>query len=737
MPRLRIVVVFVALLPVVVPVVEASEVFERLHSFAREPAAPGGRLLLGDDGAFYGTTAVGSPLGVGIIFRLRTPQGEDASLEVLHVFDESDGSRPAGGLVRGPDGQFYGTTCQGGEFGGGVAYKIDVTGTFTLLHHFGDGDGRCPVAELTLASDNSFYGTTLYPLSDGGTVFKLDAAGAVTTLHWFQGPDGKFPYGSLVEANDGHLYGTTYEGGANDVGTVFRVTTTGELTTLHSFDLGEGGLRPFGGLSKASSGELYGTTTGGAGAFNATAFKIATDGAFTIVHELNSPCYSGLTEADGYFYCVSRTAIYRLSPTGDLDVIHAIDADADGRNAYAKLTLGKDGALYDVMALDGPAGGGVAFRVTLAGEYRNLYDFSVRQPLMPLAELVQGPDGNFYGTSRRFGYGTVFRLDRLGAVTTLHFFDASEGFVYGGLVASPDGRFYGSTSRIVFSITEEGGLSVLHNFDDRSWSFGALLVGEDGALYGTRYEGGGGYRCPLYTAPTFRGCGLLYRITTEGDFTTLYDFIDPADGCYPIGSLIQGRDGNFYGSTGGCGELGYGTIFRVTPSGGLATLHAFANNDGALPTGRLLQARDGNFYGTTYRGGSQPCCNRSFGTVFRMTANGDVTTLHDFDYGDGSAPFAGLIETDDGVFYGTTSLTAGRGATGGTVFRIDRSGDFETLHAFAGPDGSRPWAPLVLGSDGALYGTTREGGLSDQGTVFRLWPSLAVGEGGEAGSAQQ
>ncbi len=200
------------------------------------------------------------------------------------------------------------------------------------------------------------------------------------------------------------------------------------------------------------------------------------------------------------------------------------------------------------------------------------------------------------------------------------------------------------------------------------------------------------------------------------------------DGQAPDGALVQGADGNFYGTTyyGGNGPCdgGCGTVFRITPTGTLTTLHTFDSSDGANPEAGLILAKDGNFYGTTYAGGGNAACSGGCGTIFKITTTGALTTLHSFEYTDGANPIAAVIQGSDGNFYGTT---ASGGATfRGTIFKITTGGTLTMLHAFDGTDGSNP-AALVQGANGIFYGTTEFGGNDNYhfcqgtcGTVFSL-----------------
>jgi len=252
----------------------------------------------------------------------------------------------------------------------------------------------------------------------------------------------------------------------------------------------------------------------------------------------------------------------------------------------------------------------------------------------------------------------------------------------------------------------------------------------DGNFYGTTSTYGRG------------GLGTIFRITPDGTLTTLYSFCtqaDCADGGEPAARLIQATNGQLYGTTGSGGANGYGTVFEVTQNGSLTTLYSFCGQsscpDGLQPS-QLLQAGDGNFYGTARYGGGRS----DNGTVFRVTPRGTLTTLHRFctQTGclDGAQPVGGLVQATDGNFYGTTE---GGGATGvGTVFKITAEGILTTLHSFDCFDGCYPYAALVEGTDGNFYGTTYAV-AAGSGTVFRLSVGLSpfislVRDSGKVGS---
>src|SRR5882762_9260688 len=258
-----------------------------------------------------------------------------------------------------------------------------------------------------------------------------------------------------------------------------------------------------------------------------------------------------------------------------------------------------------------------------------------------------------------------------------------------------------------------------------------LIQGTDGNFYGTTVNGGA------------FSVGTVFQLTPAGTLTVLHEFAGGTDGAAPAAGLIQAADGNFYGTTSQGGASNAGTVFQLTPAGTLTVLHEFAggSTDGAAPCAGLIQASDRNFYGTTVNGGAS-----SVGTVFQLTPAGAVSVLHSFTGGtDGAAPFAGLIQATDGNFYGTTVNGGGSGA--GTVFQLTPAGAVSVLYAFTGEtDGAAPVAGVIQAADGNFYGVTQSGGALGGGTAFRLrsaipttitWSPPASIEYGTALSATQ
>lgn len=399
-----------------------------------------------------------------------------------------------------------------------------------------------------------------------------------------------------------------------------------------------------------------------------------------------------------------------------------------------------------------------------AQTFTTLYSFAGGDGQYPNG-LLQGTNGYLYGTTSlggsncavTGGCGTIFKITPIRPLKTLYNFDSTSGADSGtALVQATNGDFYGTTQSggansggTVFKTTASGTLTTLYSFCSpngyRCLNGGAyangLIQATDGDLYGTTSQGGA--KCVH-----LGGCGTVFRITPGGTFKMLYSFCSQSactDGSYPLGELLQGITGDFYGTTPNGGANGYGTVFRISPSGVLTTLYSFCSEmvgfactDGASPYAGLIQGSDGNFYGTTYGGGANDASNNGGGTVFRISPTGALTTLYSFcsqggdQCTDGYILVAGLVQATDGNFYGTT-LTGGAncGSTGGcgTLFRLDPTGALTTLYNFCSQagctDGAYPVSTLIQATNGSFYGTTQDGGTNCPssggcGTVFGM-----------------
>jgi uncharacterized repeat protein (TIGR03803 family) len=365
-----------------------------------------------------------------------------------------------------------------------------------------------------------------------------------------------------------------------------------------------------------------------------------------------------------------------------------------------------------------------------AQTFSTLVNFDEINGAQPRSTLVIGVDGMFYGTTVGGGLansGTFFKMTTDGALTVLYNFCSSNACTDGsypatgaGLVQAAGSEFYGTTTGggtvnrgTIFKITTSGALTTLHSFSgpDGAQPYAGLVQATDGNLYGTTYFGGaeGNY-------------GTVFKITPAGEFTTLYSF-DGIIGASPYAGLMQARDGALYGTTLFAGTRGGGTIFRITTGGRLTILHNFDNQDGINPWARLVQGSDGDLYGSTGIGGAY--CSKGCGTIFKITTSGVLTTLHSFDERDGEEPLAELVQGADGDLYGTAYYGGSDNACldgCGTVFKITTAGELTTLHNFHSTDGAWPESGLAQTSNGELCGTTSRGGSDDEGTIFSITP---------------
>jgi uncharacterized repeat protein (TIGR03803 family) len=300
----------------------------------------------------------------------------------------------------------------------------------------------------------------------------------------------------------------------------------------------------------------------------------------------------------------------------------------------------------------------------------------------PYASVVQGTDGNFYsaGTGGIYGGGgNMFRMTPAGEVTSIYNFCSLSGCADGG--------------------------SLLY----------APVVGTDGNLYGAAAGGGG-------SGLLGEAGGTIFRMTLDGKLTVIYTFCsmsDCADGATPNG-IILGSDGNFYGTTvyGGVGDGGPGVIFKVTPDGTYTRLHAFCAEancaDGEKPFFPPVEGNDGNLYGVAGNAGGG-------GVFYKITSSGAYSVLYNFcDFTTGACPDGGypyaIVKDADGNFVGTACC----GSTAyGVVFKITPAGHYSVLHHFGPNTLGSPSTPLILGSDGNLYGTLMGGGSGSWVTPAR------------------
>ncbi len=404
-----------------------------------------------------------------------------------------------------------------------------------------------------------------------------------------------------------------------------------EFHTLFSFQ-GTNGANPgFGNLVQGPDGKLYGTTEVITG-YQGTVFKFATT--------------------------AKKPTTIHVFCTGDVC--------SDGAKPYGGLTLAK-GMFYGTTYYGGGASNnGSVFQITSAGKLTPIYDFDGTDGSEPQAAPILGTDGYLHGSTSIGGsnnLGTLYEV-KLGADgATLSFTGKNGEHPYGRLVQSTANQ----------------------------------------NIYGT-------------TSQATSGNGTVFAILPKTGFATLHTFQGSANGGFLVGGLVQASDGNFYGttSTGGGHTLSGGTVFSMTPAGKVTTIYSFCAKpnctDGRNPLATLIQGTDGNLYGTTFNGGANnnPNClsNSGCGTVFQITTAGVLTTLYNFcglpNCADGNQPEAGLVQATNGTFYGTTF--GGGTVDAGTVFSLSVEGlkPFVKIVPAWGTAGA---TAMVLGDN--LTGTTK------------------------------
>ena len=401
------------------------------------------------------------------------------------------------------------------------------------------------------------------------------------------------------------------------------------------------------------------------------------------------------TSAGGGQY--NTGTVYNVTPTGQVGLMYSfggIFVSGEGSYPSSGLVLGTDGNFYGAAYTGGVYDEGTVFKISPSGALTQLYDFTGgADGGNPLAAPVQGVDGNLYGTAAAGGanhYGTVYKITAAGKFTILHTFVFGEGNSPSApLIQGGDGNFYGTTSRTAFKITPAGKLTVLFTFDGVHGAspVAPLIQAADGNFYGTAQNGG------AYDH------GVVYKITSAGHVTVLYSFCPVAgcaDGAYPNAGLVQAGDGNFYGvaAQGGAPE-GYGTLYKITPSGTFSVLHTFDIPTGWTPV-TLVQHTNGILYGEATGGGNSTACG-----------NGGCGTFYSLNMG--LAPFVSFLPQQ------------ASGKIGGVIGIFGQGFSAANGVSFGGTP-----AIFTVSTDGYLTATIPSGALSGPVAVTTLGGTLTT-----------
>jgi uncharacterized repeat protein (TIGR03803 family) len=363
----------------------AAQTFSVLYSFQgnTDGSNPQAGLFLN---AVYGTTFLGGDptCACGTVFELLV----NGTFTTLHTFVGTDGANPTSGLVADAYGNLYGTTSQGGSFGGGTVFKLAPPATLggvwteSVLYNFtGASDGAHPYAGLAQDSAGNLYGTTN---SGGaftfGTVFKLDTLGNEVVLHSFSGsPDGAYPYAGVILDRAANLYGTTNGGGAFNSGTLFRLNATYKETVLHSFNGTTDGAGPSSALTLDATGNLFGTANQGGSGQEGTIFKLTNKGRFSVLHTFKgilqgaNPAAGLILDSSGNLYGTTSEGgnfdddgtIFELNPTTKtFSVLHTFASGNQGNYPYTGVISDSSGNLYGATESGGTARRGLLYRIT-------------------------------------------------------------------------------------------------------------------------------------------------------------------------------------------------------------------------------------------------------------------------------------------------------------------------------------------------------------------------------------
>jgi uncharacterized repeat protein (TIGR03803 family) len=636
-------------------------------------------------GLLCGLTSCGGDSTGGVLFGYNVSAKKDS---VFYRFSNTGPITPKfNNLIEASDGNFYGMTQFGAaqnEGNPGVIFKCTPSGKVTVLFTFNEKLGNA-TGSLIQASDGNFYGTASGGVKGVGAIFKCTLSGNCTIIASFDTANGSYPMGSLVQASDGNLYGMTSNGGSSTYyGTIFKCTLSGTLSTLVNFNKTNGS-GANGNLIQASDGNLYGMTSSGGSSNYGTLFKCTTSGTLTTLINFNN---------------------------------------TNGASPYGSLIQALDGNLYGMTSAGGSSSEGTLFKCTTSGTLTTLVNFNKTNGASPNGNLIQALDGNLYGMTSSGGSsseGTLFKCTTSGTLTTLINFNKLNGAnPFGSLIQASDSNFYGMTCHgippsnkgTIFKYTLAGGFKTLYNMDVTAIGnepYASPIQASDGNIYGTTINGGSA------------GVGTMFEYNMmSGKTTTLINF-DSINGSFPTGGLIQAADGNLYGTTDAGGMSGNGTIFKYSLSGTFSTIVTFNNTNGSGPVGSLIQAKDGNLYGMTIGGGNAG----GYGTIFKCTTTGILTTLINFNGSNGGTPYGDLLQAFDGNFYG---MTYGGGSSGqGNIFKYDTTTKtISTIVNFNSTNGKYPRGSLIQAPDSILYGMASSGGAGGDGTIFKCTTSGAL-----------
>ena len=658
--------------------------FNTHHSFKTtgpgEYPDRGNDLVLASNGKLYGTTAEGGTDYSGVLFELDPVTGIATT---MYNFEYTSGGYPYGPLVEAANGKLYGMVQYGGSTGRGVLYEYTPGATSIVpKFNFDNTNGAYPYGNsLVEASNGKLYGLTASGgVYSRGVLFEY-TPGATTVVKKFDfdNTNGGSPNGSLTEASNGKLYGLTSSGGVNSQGVLFEYTL-GATTVVKKFDFDNtNGGYPYGSLTEAPNGKLYGMTSSGGANSRGVLFEY-TLGATTVVKKFdfdntrgsypygslvvapNGKLY-GMTRSDGANY---RGTVIEYTP-GATTVVKKVDFDGvNAGSPYASLALANNGKLYGMTYYGGSYGACIAYTPG-ATTVEIVFLCQGTNGKQPQGTLVEAANGKLYGLAYQggtFGRGTLFEYDPASSSfeTKFNFDNANGASPMNSLMVSSNGKLYGITRTggtnnkgVLFEYTP-GATNIIKKYDfdgtNGNDSYCTLMEASNGKIYGVTATGG-----------TYNYGVLFEYIPGSTTIVKKYDF-NNTNGRYPYNGLVEAPNGKLYGLTVSGGTSARGILYEYTP--GATTIvkkFDFNSSVGRDPKGLLTLASNGKLYGLTSTGGIN-----GQGTLFEYTAGATtIVKKFDFNYSNiGAGPQGSLIEASNGKLYGMTGW--GGNHNGGTIF---------------------------------------------------------------------
>jgi uncharacterized repeat protein (TIGR03803 family) len=658
--------------------------YRLLHSFlgGTDGASPYAGVILDTKGNLYGTTFAGGATNAGVVYKIDTTGTET----ILYTFTGgADGLNPYAGVVMDEGGNLYGTTYSGGPSNAGVVYKLDSSGVETVLYAFTGGtDGLNPYAGVVLDPQGNLYGTTTggEPVY-GGVIYKVSQSGQETVI--YSTKLGALQAGVILDAV-GNLYGSSSsifkispsgqytqlaqlnenaDGGpvtsdlAMDASGNLYGTTT--LTTIGQE------LSPYGAIFEVSPGSLAVNVL-----YRFTGIKKGTSGPGDTMQNPGV-----VLDAAGNLYGATPDTglggiVYELSAAGSFTVLHGFAPAPGGSFPRGPVLRDARGNIYGAAGSGGPVNQGVLYELSASGE-------KVLPPNAGTAgrSVARDAQGNFYIAGGKTipleGPGSIYKVTPSGTYTALYNFTGGfDGNGSSGVTLDGEGNIYGASTGptipngVVFKLSKEGRFRVLYSFlggADGADANYQLILDKAGSLYGTTLYGGG-------------GAGVVFRINPIGKETVLHSF-NGHDGDIPQGILTFDAAGSLYGTTTGGGINNQGVIYKVTRDGSFTTLYTFAGGEtGGGPLAGVTMDSSGNIFGTATDGGDLACSpsgkgGGGCGLVYELDASGVYTVLHTFENGaDGAAPEGEVTLDSAGNLYGATPVGGSTGS--GVVYKITR-----------------------------------------------------------------